>query len=125
MPVPRSFFSNLPGSNYIPLAETEKQHSFPSRSPIDFDTSAKHQQDNISCKLKQRFSPDGANETLETHSLVKGHSTGVGKGDVGNCVGEIVLSSDEDDCEGLELSPRLTNFIKSGFVPESPVYDQG
>ncbi|XP_019099377.1 PREDICTED: ATP-dependent DNA helicase mph1-like [Camelina sativa] len=131
MPVPLSFFSNLPASKYMPCAQTEKQQSFLNRSHIDFgpipiDTSTKKRQDNnISCKLRQRSSPDGANEPLETCSLVKGHSTDVGKGDVENCVGEIVLSSDEDDCEDLELSPRLTNFIKSGVVPESPVYDQG
>ncbi|EOA39492.1 hypothetical protein CARUB_v10008097mg [Capsella rubella] len=127
MPVPLSFFSNLPASNYMPYVETEKQQSFPEANHIDFvhiDTSTKIQQDNnISCKLRQRSSPESANETLETPSLVQGHSTDVGKGDVANCVGEIVLSSDEG--EGFELSPRLTNFIKSGVVPESPVYDQG
>ncbi|KAL1213502.1 DEAD-box ATP-dependent RNA helicase FANCM [Cardamine amara subsp. amara] len=128
MSVPLLFSSNVPGSDYMPLAETGKQHSCPNRTLIDFapvDTSENHQQDNISCKLKQRFLSDGANETLETHSLVKRQSTSVGEGDVANCVEEILLSSDEDNCEGLELSPRLTNFIKSGIVPESPVYDQG
>lgn len=128
MQVPLSFSSNVSGSDYMPLAGTEKQHSCLDRSHIDsvpIDTSTKHQQDIILCNFKKRFSPDGCDETLETHSLVKRHSTGVGEGDVTNCVEEIVLSSDEDDCEGLELSPRLTNFIKGGIVPESPVYDQG
>lgn len=128
MPVPLSFSSHLPGSEYMPLAETEKRHSFPNRSHDDFvpeDTSSNHLQDNISCKLKQGFPPNSANEILETQSLMKKHSTDVGRGDEANCVGEIVILSDEDDCEGLELSPRLTNFIKSGVVPDSPVYDQG
>ncbi|CAH2035553.1 unnamed protein product [Thlaspi arvense] len=121
MPIPIFFSSNVPGSDYMRLAETEKQHSSPKRSHIDFvriDASTKHRQDNISCNLKQGFS-------LETQSLVERHSNGVEKGDVDNCVGEIMLSSDEDGCEDLELSPRLTNFIKSGVVPDSPVYDQG
>ncbi|KAL9858727.1 DEAD-box ATP-dependent RNA helicase FANCM [Arabidopsis thaliana] len=128
MPVPLLFFPNVLESDNTPLPKTEKQHSCRNTSHIDLvpvDTSEKHRQDNISCKLKERFSPDGASETLETHSLVKRNSTRVGEDDVANSVGEIVLSSDEDDCEGLELSPRLTNFIKSGVVPESPVYDQG
>ncbi|CAH8254507.1 unnamed protein product [Arabidopsis lyrata] len=128
MPVPLSFFSNVLESENMPLPKTEKQHSCQNISHIDsvpIDTPAKHRQDNISEKLKERFSPDGADKTLENHSHVKRHSTSVGQEDVGNSVGEIVLSSDEDDWEGLELSPRLTNFIKSGVVPESPVYDQG
>ncbi|XP_024009524.1 DEAD-box ATP-dependent RNA helicase FANCM [Eutrema salsugineum] len=126
LPVPLSFSSNVLGSDY--MLETEKQHFCPERSPIEFPpigTSTKYEKDNISCKLKQGFSLENADEILETQSLVTRHSTGLGKGDVANFVGEIMLSSDEDDCEDLELSPRLTNFIKSGVVPDSPIYDQG
>ncbi|KAJ0235600.1 DEAD-box ATP-dependent RNA helicase FANCM [Hirschfeldia incana] len=125
LPVPLSFSSNVPGSDYV---GREKEFSSPNRSHIDvvpIDSSSKHQQDNISCKLKQGFLPDCANETLESQSLLKRHSTDVGKADIDNFAGEIMISSDEDDCEDLELSPRLTNFIKSGVVPDSPVYDQG
>ncbi|KFK23251.1 hypothetical protein AALP_AAs51800U000100 [Arabis alpina] len=133
IPVPLSFSSNVPGSDYMPLAETQKRHSFPNRSQDGFvveDTSSKHLQENIPCKLMHGFPPDCANEILETESLVKRHSTKLDNEDEANGVGEIVISSDEDnwasdDCEGLELSPRLTNFIKSGVVPDSPIYDQG
>lgn len=128
MPVPLSFSSNVLGSECMPLAETQKRHSFPNRSHNDFflkDTSSKHLQGNISGKSMQAFPPISGDEILETQSCVKRHSTNVGKGDEENGVGEIVISSDEDECEGLELSPRLTNFIKSGVVPDSPVYDQG
>ncbi|WZY94193.1 hypothetical protein YC2023_066522 [Brassica napus] len=126
LPVPLSFSSNVPGSDCV---GREKELSSPNKSHTDvvpIDSSSKHRQDNISCKLKQGFLPDCANETLESQSLLKRHSTDVGKGDIENCAGEIMISSDEeDDCEDLELSPRLTNFIKSGVVPDSPVYDQG
>lgn len=126
LPVPLSLSSNVPGSDYV---GREKELSSPNKSHIDvvpMDSSSKHRQDSIPCKLKQGFLPDCANETLESQSLLKWHSTDVGKGDIENCSGEIMISSDEeDDCEDLELSPRLTNFIKSGVVPDSPVYDQG
>lgn len=115
LPVPLSFSSNVPGSDYVPLSGREKELSSPNKSHVDvvpIDSSSKHRQD---C----------ANETLDSQSLLKRHSTDVGKGDIESCAGEIMISSDEDDCEDLELSPRLTNFIKSGVVPDSPVYDQG
>lgn len=107
--------------------EEKKILSSPNKFHMDvvpIDSSSKHRQDNVSCKLKEGLLPDCANETLESQSLLKRHSTDVGKGDIENCAGEIMISSDEDD-EDLELSPRLTNFIKSGVVPDSPVYDQG
>ncbi|KAL0700390.1 hypothetical protein Bca4012_056512 [Brassica carinata] len=115
LPVPLSFSSNVPGSDYVPLSGREKELSSPNKSHIDVvpvDSSSKHRQD---C----------ANENLDSQSLLKRHSTDVGKGDIESCPGEIMISSDEDDCEDLELSPRLTNFIKTGVVPDSPVYDQG
>lgn len=128
MPVPLSFSYNLPVSDYMPLAETKQKHSSPNRSDINFvpvDANESSSQDDISGKLKQGFLSDCANGILETQSLAKRHNTNVDEGDEASCAGEIMILSDEDDCEDLELSPRLTNFIKSGVVPDSPVYDQG
>ncbi|CAN8285643.1 unnamed protein product [Cochlearia groenlandica] len=127
MPVPLSFSCNVPGTEYMPLAETEKELPCLKKPHIDvlsIDASGKHGEDNISSTFKQGFLPNCAKETLEAQSNLQRHSADVGKGDVANSVGEIMISSDEEDCEDLELSPRLTNFIKSGVVPDSPVYDQ-
>ncbi|KAA8546304.1 hypothetical protein F0562_002957 [Nyssa sinensis] len=54
-----------------------------------------------------------------------GDSTGETPNVVENKTPILLADESSNDFRDIELSPRLTNFIKSGFVPESPIDDTG
>ncbi|XP_018841125.2 DEAD-box ATP-dependent RNA helicase FANCM isoform X2 [Juglans regia] len=80
--------------------------------------------------VKQETTLDGVDNIPETPSL-NGNFFGEGDSDGGTPDVEIIngplLLADEcrNTFRDIELSPRLTNLIKCGVVPESPIHDKG
>ncbi|XP_010543518.1 PREDICTED: ATP-dependent DNA helicase mph1 isoform X2 [Tarenaya hassleriana] len=123
MPVPVSLSAYVPCSKCTALTKTG--HSGLNASDIDLIMKASQARNlDISHDFKQGESPNWVIPVQEAQILENDLSEDEGRREEIDD-DKILILSDKDDFDEEELSPRLTNFIKSGVVPDSPVYDQG
>ncbi|KAM7507593.1 hypothetical protein LguiA_018046 [Lonicera macranthoides] len=108
-----------------------------SRSKCTHDSSTEYKEKNVPVEdvsatrtISNETEQNGVERTLQAPVSNGNISNGGDKigeplDDAENRTPLLVADESNDDLRDVELSPRLTNFIKSGIVPESPIGNAG